>query len=121
MIGEADQPNALPRVYKLQGTLVSLDLVHKLVAIQPSGHRRKRTRQFSLTADTEILAGGERLTISDLLIGDWVHAQFIEQKGGAILRALHLPRQGGPVPPAARGSHGPSDQLPAPDHHGGLP
>ncbi|WP_447974808.1 hypothetical protein [Nitrospira sp. Kam-Ns4a] len=121
MIGEADQPSSLPRVYKLQGTLVSLDLVHKLVAIQPSGHRRKRTRQFSLTADTEILAGGERLTISDLVIGDWVHVQFIKQGGGAILRTLHLPRPGGLAPPADRGSHGPSGRRPAPDHHGGLP
>ncbi len=86
------QKRMTKRTYKLRGTLVGVDLVHHVIVIQPSEHDGKRVRRLSVMADSEILAGDERKTLADLVVGEWVTAQFVKQEDHRELKRLHIPR-----------------------------
>ncbi len=92
MTAEALPERAVKRTYKLRGTLVGLDLVHHTLVIQPSEHDGKRVRRLDIRPDSEILAGDERKTLADLIVGDWVSAQFVKEGEHEVLKRLHMPR-----------------------------
>ncbi|HXF93915.1 MAG TPA: hypothetical protein VNK46_14275 [Nitrospiraceae bacterium] len=80
MAADTLQKRTVKRSYKLRGTLVGLDLVHHTIVIQPSEHDGKRVRRLVVRPDSEILAGDERKTLADLIVGDWISAQFVKKK-----------------------------------------
>ncbi len=86
------QNRTSPKTYKLRGTLIGLDLVHHTIVIQPSEHDGRRIRRLAVPADSEILAGDERKTLADLIVGDRVSAQFVKEGEREVLKKLHLPR-----------------------------
>ncbi len=86
------QKRTAKRTYKLRGTVVGLDLVHRTIVIQPSVHDGKRVRRLSVLPDSEILAGDERKTLADVIVGDWVTAQFVKEEDHEVLKQLHIPR-----------------------------
>ncbi|MEW6246887.1 MAG: hypothetical protein AB1555_09275 [Nitrospirota bacterium] len=104
------QKRTSQKAYKLRGTLVGLDLVHHTIVIQPSEHDGKRVRRLDVRPDSEILAGDERKTLADLIVGDWVSAQFVKEGEHEVLKRLHIPRGMG-----APSSHQPEqgDMTPA--------
>lgn len=83
------QKRTAKRTYKLRGTVVGLDLVHRTIVIQPSVHDGKRVRRLSVLPDSEILAGDERKTLADLVGGDWVTAQFVKEEDHEVLKREH--------------------------------
>lgn len=92
MYSKTVQPPASSRIYKLKGSLVAVDLVNHTIAIQPSEHGWKRVRRLMVTPESEILARGERQTLADALVGDWVHAHFVKDGDRLVLKSLHIPR-----------------------------
>ncbi len=79
MTADTLQKRTVKRTYKLRGTLVGLDLVHHTIVIQPAEHEGKRVRRLAVRPDSEILAGDERKTLADLIVGDWISAQFVKK------------------------------------------
>ena len=80
------------RTHKLRGTLVSVDLVNHTIVIQPSEHDGKRARRLKVMPDSKIFAGGEPLTLADVIVGDWVQVHFVNEEDQAVLKSLHVPR-----------------------------
>lgn len=89
------------RTYKLHGILVSVDVTHQVIVIQPSEHDGKRVRRLIITPESEILAGTEHKALADLLvdIGEWVSAHYVKEDNRTVLRKLHVPRGMTPSPP----------------------
>lgn len=84
--------NAAPKIFKLRGTLVAVDLVNHTVTIQPSEHDAKKVRRLAVMPASRILAGDEHKTLADVMVGDWVHAHFVKEGDHAVLTSLHIPR-----------------------------
>lgn len=100
MAADRPQTRTAPTVYKLRGTLVGLDLVHRTIMVQPSERDGKRVRCLDVLPDSEILAGGQAKTLADLVIGDRVSAQCVKDGERERLKRLHIPR--GMGAPASR-------------------
>lgn len=78
--------------YKIRGMLVGIDLVNHTIMIRTSEHDEGKVRRLTMTPNSEILAGRERKTLADAMLGDWVHAHFVNEGDHAVLKSLHLPR-----------------------------
>lgn len=82
------------KTYKLHGTLVSVDVPHQSIMIQPSKHDGTRVRRLIIRPESEILAGSEHKALVDLIVdvGEWVTAHYVKEDDRAFLKQLHVPR-----------------------------
>jgi hypothetical protein len=98
------------RTYKLHGTLVSVDVPHRSIAIQPSKHNGTRVRCLIIRPDSVIIAGTERKVLADLIadVGEWVSAYYVKEDHDAVLKQLHLPRGMTSNPPTRSTEGGPA-------------